>query len=519
MTSHTKKKFVTTYFDRTKLIFIAKGILVGITAGLVVSLFRVAIEKMFHLTKTIYYFLHSSPIWLLPWLGISILLAIILGQFIKSDPFIKGSGIPQVEGQIAGTLDGDWFSVLWKKGLAGILAISSGLFLGREGPSIQLGAAAGQGINQLLKGNTMSKKVLLASGAGAGLSAAFNAPFAGLLFVLEEIQHNFSPVVLLTTLSATTTANFISLHFFGLTPILSFGSITRLPLKYYWLLIVFGIFLGIAGVIYQKTLLGMPRFYQLFKKIPNYYYGIIPLVLVIPIGFAWPNLLGGGSEVIFILADNKLPLLTLSGILLLRFAFSMISYGSGLPGGIFLPILSLGAILGTWFASASFSYLNINDSFTRNFLILGMAGLFTAISKAPLTACILITEMVGDFQQLMTIAVVSLVAYIVADLLGASPIYEALLEKMTGEPEENIAGNKEIIEISLHTGCDLDGKMLKETDFPVDCLVASITRGEKEFIPKGDTLLLAGDRLNILTHEKNVAHIKSQLQKQTNHYF
>ena len=509
-----QKSYVTTYFDRSKIYFIGKGVLVGLLAGLGVSLFRVAIEELFTLVKKAYLLMANDPILIIPWIVISLFLCLVLGYAIKSEPYIKGSGIPQVEGQIAGVLSINWFSVLWKKFLAGVLAISSGLFLGREGPSIQLGASIGQGVNYALKGNTMSKKVLLASGSGAGLAAAFNAPFAGLLFVLEEIQHNFSPIVLLTTLSATTTANFVSLHFFGLTPILSFGQIERLPLSHYGLLLLFGILLGLAGVLYSKALLWMPMFYGAFKKIPAHYYSIIPLLLVIPIGLMWPNLLGGGSDTIFLVAQNNLTFLVLIGIVSLRFIFSMISYGSGLPGGIFLPILSLGAVLGTLFATAIFPIFSIDMSFKLNFLVLGMAGLFSAIGKAPLTACILITEMVGDFKQLMTIAVVSLVAYLVSDLLGTEPIYEALLSRMIPTQETDISGSKEIIELSIHTGSYLDGSMIKEAKWPKDCLVASVTRGGKEIIPRGDTLLLAGDTLNILTHENNVGYIKERLAPQ-----
>lgn len=110
---------------------------------------------------------------------------------VKSDPDIKGSGIPHVEGELKGLLHPDWWSVLWKKFIGGVLAISMGFMLGREGPSIQLGAMAGKGVAKSLKAQRMEQRVLIASGAAAGLSAAFNAPIAGLLFVVEEIYHHF----------------------------------------------------------------------------------------------------------------------------------------------------------------------------------------------------------------------------------------------------------------------------------------------------------------------------------------
>lgn len=105
---------------------------------------------------------------------------------IKSDSDIKASGIPHVEGELKGLLHPDWWSVLWKKFVGGVLAISMGFMLGREGPSIQLGAMAGKGVAKSLKAERMEQRVLIASGAAAGLSAAFNAPIAGLLLLSKK---------------------------------------------------------------------------------------------------------------------------------------------------------------------------------------------------------------------------------------------------------------------------------------------------------------------------------------------
>lgn len=167
--------------------------------------------------------MQEQPIWLIPWVIFSVTAALIVGKLVKSEPNIKGSGIPQVEGQVQGLISLNWWPVLWKKFIGGLLAIGSGLFLGREGPSIQLGSAVGQGISNLTKGDDVEEKILLSSGAGAGLAAAFNAPLAGLMFVLEEVHHNFSPLLAITTFSSALVANFVSLNIFGLTPALDIG--------------------------------------------------------------------------------------------------------------------------------------------------------------------------------------------------------------------------------------------------------------------------------------------------------
>ena len=139
-----------------------------------------------------------------------------------------------------------------EKFIGGILAISPGLFLGREGPSIQLGAVVGQGYSQWRQSAKSEEKILISSGASAGLAAAFNAPIAGLLFVLEEVHHSFSPLVWLTSF----------LRPFPLTLFLCISSdcsqffilvrLNLLPLEYYWTLVLLGVLLGLLGWIYQK---------------------------------------------------------------------------------------------------------------------------------------------------------------------------------------------------------------------------------------------------------------------------
>lgn len=220
-------------------------------------------------------------------------LAWIISKLIRSEQHIKGSGIPQIEGELQGELQQDWFSVLWKKFIGGILSVGAGLFLGREGPSIQLGAMVGKGFGVKTGASTSEKKIFISSGAAAGLAAAFNAPIAGLLFVIEEIHHTFSPLIWLTSLTSALTANFVSLNFFGLKPVLYLGNIPQLPLRYYGHLILLGILLGIFGYIYQSTLLALSKLY-LLTNLPEHFYGIIPFLLVIPIGFFFPHYLGVG---------------------------------------------------------------------------------------------------------------------------------------------------------------------------------------------------------------------------------
>ncbi|MDN6252315.1 MAG: ClC family H(+)/Cl(-) exchange transporter, partial [Lactiplantibacillus plantarum] len=249
------------HFDFTRFSSIGRALIVGVIAGIVVSIFRFSIEQGLRFVQWVYAQIHTNWLLLFPWIGLSVAVAFFVGWLVKNEPNIKGSGIPQVEGQLAGELDYSWWSVLWRKFVGGILGIGSGLFLGREGPSIQLGATIGQGVASKLKQTGSDRRSLIAGGAAAGLSAAFNAPIASTLFVLEEVYHNFSPIIWTTALVSAMASNFISLNFFGLVPVLHIPYGHNLPLSQYGNLIGLGIFLGIFGYLYQNVTLTMPNWY------------------------------------------------------------------------------------------------------------------------------------------------------------------------------------------------------------------------------------------------------------------
>ena len=191
----------------------------------------------------------------------------------------------------------------------------------------------------------------------------------------------------------------------------------------------------------------------------------------------------------------------------------MVSYGSNLPGGIFLPILTLGAIIGTLYGSLLVQYVGMDPIFVKNFLIFAMAGYFTAIGKAPLTAIILVTEMVGNFSHLMSLGVVALVSYITIDSLGGKPIYESLLERLVPSKVSNIRGHKTIIELPITAESSLDDTMVRDFVWPKQMLLTSIRRGESEILTHGDTVMHVGDVLIILTDENSLTKSKRDLSK------
>ncbi|AWK52141.1 H(+)/Cl(-) exchange transporter ClcA [Clostridium beijerinckii] len=498
---------------RLKLVF--EGIGVGIITGLLIVMYRYALEKAGILLSNIYKIISIKPILILPWIVALIIIGYIVGLMIKHEPMISGSGIPQVEGVLLRKLDMTWWRVILGKFFGGILSIGSGLSLGREGPSVQLGAAVGQGFSRVFKRVKIEEKYLITSGASAGLAAAFNAPLAGVMFALEEVHKNFSPLVLLSALSAALSADFIASGFFGLKPVFTLGNLTTLPLNLYFYIILLGGILGILGVVFNKSLLKTQNLYVAQKWLPKEMRIIMPLLISVVIGILLPQVLGGGHELITSLITNNFSLTILVIIVIVKFLFTMASFGSGAPGGIFLPLLAIGALIGNIYGVALVNFVHFDSMYINNFIILAMAGYFAAVVRSPITGTILITEMTGTFSHLLSLAIVSIVAYIVADVLGSKPIYEALLEKILHNQGEKISignkKNKSILEFAVCMGSDLDGKQIKEVKWPSRCLLVAVKRGENEIIPKGDTVIFPGDYLIVLTNEDRVSRINDAL--------
>ena len=497
-----------------KYTLIKDSLLVGLTVGIVMVVYRFLASELFHIFEKIYIKARENII-LIPLIFlILIILGYIVAKQVKKEPMISGSGIPQVEGILTRRLKMNWFRILYNKFIGGLICLGVGLSVGREGPSVQMGACIGEGVSKNLKKLENEEKYLITSGASAGLSAAFNAPLSGVMFALEEAHKNFSPLVLLSAMIASLTADFVSKQFFGIIPSLRFEGMISLPLKYYWTLIILGIIIGISGVFFNK---GILKTQSMFKesKLSTEVKIIIPFIVTGIIGITAPILLGGGHSLILSLQENNLTLVVLITFIIIKFLFTFVSFGSGVPGGIFFPLLTLGALVGNVVGLISVLYLGVPPEYIVNFIVLAMAGHFAAIVKAPITAIILISEMTGSLEHLLSLGLVVLVAQLTSDVLKSHPIYESLLDRILSKGTHKYIGSskKTLLEAVVHMDSEIEGKRIKDIKWPSNCLVVAITRGYVEILPNGSTEILAGDYLTFMTDQSDSSEVLEKVTK------
>ena len=492
--------------EDVKLLFY--GILVGIVAGGLSSFYRYIIHGIEHILEIIINFTRTNFYAYPIIIALLVLISFLVTKFKKFSKLCGGSGIPQVEAEIKGYINPNPTKVLFAKIFGGALTALAGFSVGREGPSIQIGAMSGKLVSRKLKKNKTVEKFLITCGASAGLSAAFNAPVAGILFAVEEIHRHISKKLLVVCMGATITADLVSKILYGTETVFSFSLTEKLPLINYWTLILFAIVLSLLGVLYiflmdvfmkvQDKL----KLKQEYKMIP---YFLLPILILA----FMPNLLGGGGFLMKELQSANFPIYTLVLIFIVKLLFSIICFSSGVPGGIFFPILVLGATIGTIFGKI------VDPIYINSFIILGMAGYLTAIVRAPLTSIILIFEMTGNLSYLLPLSIVCFITYALPNYLKSLPIYEYLLERLM--ERENIAsskdGEKMTMSIVVEIGSEIENKKIKEVKFPKGMLIINIDRGVEEIIPNGETTIINGDVINILVGENKLFDTFNELQK------
>lgn len=488
-----------------------KGVIIGLVSGILVVIYRLGIEFGTKSAFKIYSFLRHNPLVIIPWILFAFSISLIISWLIKFEPMATGSGIPQVEGILLYGMKMKWFSILFVRFAGGIISSFFGISLGREGPSIQIGASGSQAIAKCISNNKLEENYLITGGAAAGLSAAFNAPLSGIVFTLEEVHRSFSPLILIAATTASLTADVVSKYFFGLKPVLYFIPIPQLPENLYFWLIPLAILSGFMGSIMNKTLL---KFQFIYDHLPAFVRPAIAFAFALPCGLFLPQVLGGGQNLIHLSenADNTFAFLII--LILVKLIFTCICFGSGIPGGIFMPILSIGALTGSMFGLFA-SYFGMPTQYISAFAVCAMAGALSASVKAPITSILLAAEMTGSLVHLLPVAACSFIALLISDLLKVTPIYEALLERIANKNVNTIKKARQglLLEIPVELGSIVCDKRISEIEWPESSLIVSVHRGNKDIVPNGSTKIKSGDYLVILSSEQSMKDINEILEE------
>ncbi len=494
----------------TKGRHLIRAAFVGVIAGLVAVGFKWSLAESERSRAALIDWLRTLPhagywAWaVLPIIGLT--LGCLVGWLVmRISPDSSGSGIPHLKGVLLHVRAMRWKSLLPVKFLGGAIGIGAGLSLGREGPTVQMGAAIGQAVAELLGVPSRAVPQLLSCGAGAGLAAAFNAPLAGFLFVIEELHRELSARTFAGALVAALSADIVARALGGQLPSFAISGYSAIPLAALPAAAFIGIAGGGLGVVLNRSLLTASAKAIRTRLAPRW---LFPGVACAFCGLAawWlPEAVGGGHLTAERLLSGRLGLGFDFLLLLLvaKFVLTLLSYASGAPGGIFAPMLLLGSVVGAIIGEGLARLVPSLQPHTTAFAILGMAACFAGSVRAPLTGIVLIIEMTGNYEQLLALGVTCLVADLTADALRDRPIYESLLEAdlcRAGHPNASSHGGStpRAIYVGVQRGSRLDGVAICACGLPTGCLVVAVERGGREILPVATLILHAGDHLSIL---------------------
>ena len=504
--------------QENKWILVFESLITGLITGLVITGFRLSIDYLKNFRLSVYGLIREAGggILILTILTL-IVIGLFIGYIITKWPMIKGGGVAQIEGVFMKKLQFSPLTELPLKFIGGVLSIGIGLSMGREGPSVQLGAYVGDAVERIGKRSFTERVCLITAGAAAGLSATFNAPFAAIVFALEDLHQHLSPLLLVCVMAGAFAGDFSAALLLGPGPIFNFSCEAPYPFSQFAWLIGLGVFVTLVGHGFKQSIY---FFQHLYKRlhIPPMVRPVIPFLLSLPIGLWYGFAASGGDSLLEALAEHSFPLQTLLLFLAVKLLFTGISAGSGAVGGIFVPLLACGAVSGVLYANILVHFGLLDQQQVINMLLFGMAACFTTVIKAPLTACAIVFETSGELHRLGALVLTCLSAYLTARFIGSQAHDHILLEQILEAEESNSAqppnrgkAQPQLYELPIGFQSAAALKKISETNWPDKCRIIGVIHGEQESIPDGNTLLYPGDKLIVLAEDEDSGPVLEKL--------
>ena len=486
------------------------SVITGIFAGVVVTFYNICTSYGEQYSRQVYALLLANPAFIPLLFAVLAAGAVVIGTLVKFVPMIRGSGIPQTEGACRGKFPFNWYVTLCSMFAASLACVFLGLAAGSEGPSIEMGGCAGEGAGRILRRNYMMRRLQIAGGASAGFAVAFNAPVTGMIFALEEAFKSFSPQVFVSAAVSVITALAVRT---GIRSALGmsvgfamegFVFPEGMDFPGFGYVALASLVVALAAVAFYYAVAGCKK---VFKKI-TFFKGtgkfIIPFVVSGAFGLITVYAMGGGHNFIHSLATGGTGVFgdisvlgaglicSLAVIVLLRFVMMTLYMSCGVPCGVFIPMLAVGAGLGA-LLSALFVQAGMEAAYVDYIVIISMSVFFTTFVRAPVTGLFMVFELTGQFTNLLPALLGVVIASLVAEVCRTEPGYENNLHAFIRD--EGFADREKPVRLTVRVQPRslADGGRINKLIWPSNGLVTAITGTDgAQIVPSGGTRMQAG---------------------------
>ena len=492
------------YFSNLICPAVVFGSITGVLTAAVISIYKYCAGVVIHWSEGLYETVGSQylyiPILLVCFAGFSVLLE----MFYKKAPHLKGGGIPASIGMLRGLIPVKWFVNLVGMFFVSLFSFFIGVPLGNEGPSVQMGTLIGRGaLAPFAKKHKAWSRYSMTGGACAGFSVATGSPISGIIFAVEEAHQSVSPMILIVSSIAVATAH-ISAEL--LAPVFGISvrlfpelSLPELSLGEYWIPLVAGLAVGAFAVVFLKyyTFVSFIVRRKLSKLAPKYkFFSVFALTMVL--GLVSPAFVSTGHHLVEELMEASPSWILLLAILLFRTTLTFSANSSGISGGLFLPIMALGATLASLLGKGLL-FCGLDESYYTIIVVLGISACVSGMMKTPFTAIVFSIEVLSMGQNILPIIISVAAAYIVTEVFSAVSISDIAMENVVEEYRKGKNLRVYDTRVEVKAGAFAAGKQIRDIFWPGNLFVLSVKHKDEdaEIDAHGGKVLSAGDVLHI----------------------
>lgn len=499
----SSEKFMIGYIRTTLLPILVFGGVSGVLSGLVVWGFKWCASYLENESVQIYKWFRLNPTFIPLLFAGLIVLALLSAIMNKAIPELRTNSIANAEGAMRGMKRYNWVRTIFGTMASSFLSYTGGLTFGAEGPSIQLGSTIGQATNDfghfIEKGSPAWERYNVTGGAAAGFAVAFGAPLSGILYTLEEAHKRLSPMLLMTAASSVFFATIVSQSLGDLVGqsdyFLQIGTLTLMPYKNYWTLLLIGIACGCLAALFNTLFAKTGELVrEKLIKIPTWVRIVFIFLLTGVVGLVFVDAIGGGHRIIQGILNLDFTWQVLLVMFFVRFALLIITPNSGAMGGMFVPVLTIGALVGGLLGKA-FIAMGLSSEFYQTIVLITMTTFMGATMRAPLTAIVLVVEMTNNyFSSFLSTGITVMIAYLIVEALRIEPLYEKSL--MDSFKNAYKGKHRKVYEFSVvvEKGSFVEGRSVKDILWPYGCTIVNVIKVDDEG-NKVDTTDKAGDRV------------------------